>query len=135
MNDGYGPLYARQVISVPVVPIGKPRMTQRDRWKERPCVVSYHDYCDQLRKYLPDFELPDSIFLTFFIPMPKSWTKRERELSLGKPHDQKPDVDNCIKAFLDAFKSEDKHVYAVRAEKYWSETGEIAIRPYDEIQL
>ena len=40
-----------------VTPIGKPRMTQRDRWKKRPPVVRYHAFKDQLRACL--VPLPD----------------------------------------------------------------------------
>lgn len=45
----------------------------------------------------------------------------------GKPHQQKPDIDNLVKSVLDALLIEDKNVYRVLAEKYWAEEGGIEI--------
>lgn len=80
-------------------PVPKPRMTQRDAWKKRPVVVKYHAFCDEMRAN--HFTLPESgAHLTFVIPMPKSWSKKKRIEMNGKPHQQRPDVDNLIKAAL-----------------------------------
>jgi Holliday junction resolvase RusA-like endonuclease len=117
---------------IEITPMGKPRMTRRDTWKQRDVVVRYRAFCDELSLNLPSYQLPHELALTFFIPMPASWSKRKRLAMAGAPHDQKPDIDNLCKGFMDAFKSEDKHVYALRAEKYWSETGGIEISDYDE---
>ena len=114
--------------SVKVVPVGKPRMTQRDRWKQRPAVMRYWKYCDDLRDALPFYDLPERLQIVFFLPMPPSWSKQKRLEHVGAPHDQKPDIDNLCKSFLDAFKAEDKHVYELHAEKYWAETGSIELR-------
>lgn len=116
-----------ETISLAISPMGKPRMTQRDVWKQRPVVLRYRDFCDKVRDQLPLFELPSELHLTFFVEMPKSWSKKRRAESIGKPHDAKPDIDNLAKAFMDAFKTEDKHVYKLVAEKYWSETGSIEV--------
>ncbi|GAG23977.1 unnamed protein product, partial [marine sediment metagenome] len=35
--------------SVKVTPNTKPRMTKRDKWKKRPCVIKYRKFCDELR--------------------------------------------------------------------------------------
>ena len=45
----------------------------------------------------------------------------------GKPHQQRPDVDNYAKAFLDALCEDDSHVYSLKAEKYWSRTACIEV--------
>lgn len=112
---------------VNVVPMGAPRLTRADAWKGRPVVQRYHEYRDALREALPGFELPVELRVVFFIPMPASWSRRKRFAFLGAPHDQKPDIDNLVKAFMDAFKSEDKHVAILHAEKYWSEVGEVSV--------
>lgn len=116
------------VFAVPVTPVGKPRMTQADRWKQRPAVLRYRQFCDDLRAALPSYELPVALDITFYLPMPPSWSNKKRMATLGAPHDQKPDIDNLVKAFMDAFKSEDKHVYRVTAAKYWSDVGAIELR-------
>jgi Holliday junction resolvase RusA-like endonuclease len=113
--------------SITVTPVGKPRMTQRDRWKRRPVVVRYWQYCDDLRAALPFYDLPERLSVTFYIPMPPSWSQQKRREHVGAPHDQKPDVDNLAKGFMDAFKTEDKHVYVLHAEKYWADAGAIEL--------
>ncbi|WP_153502673.1 RusA family crossover junction endodeoxyribonuclease [Cumulibacter manganitolerans] len=46
---------------------------------------------------------------------------------VGAPHSSKPDVDNLAKAFMDASKTEDSHVYSLQAGKYWAEAGSIEL--------
>jgi Holliday junction resolvase RusA-like endonuclease len=65
--------------------------------------------------------------IIFYLPMPKSWSKKKRTEMNGTYHDQKPDIDNLAKAFMDAFGSEDKHVAILHAEKYWAEKGYIEL--------
>jgi len=112
-----------------IKPCPKPRMTRADRWKKRPIVLKYWDFCNELNRqanrlnYIPG----DKVSLIFFIPMAKSWSKKKREQMLGKPHKAKPDIDNLCKAFLDALLAEDSHVYSLTAEKYWSNEPSIVV--------
>tara|TARA_R110002110_G_scaffold102193_1_gene259223 strand:+ start:734 stop:1102 length:369 start_codon:yes stop_codon:yes gene_type:complete len=112
-----------------IKPCPKPRMTRADRWKKRPIVLKYWDFCNELNRqanrlnYIPG----DKVSLIFFIPMAKSWSKKKREQMLGKPHKAKPDIDNLAKAFLDALLSEDSYVYSLTAEKYWSNEPSISV--------
>lgn len=114
-------------IQLPVTPIGKPRMTQRDKWKARPAITAYHTYCDELRLRMPGYELPMKLVIVFYLPMPDSWSQAKKREKIGTPHDQKPDIDNLAKGFMDAFKTEDKHVAFLYAEKYWAREGGIII--------
>lgn len=60
-----------------VVPMDKPRMTRADKWKQRPEVMRYRAFCDHVS--LLGMELPESYsYVTFVIPMPKSWSKKKR---------------------------------------------------------
>lgn len=106
-------------------PVPKPRMTQRDRWARRPAVVRYYEFCDELRKLWGDKEVPAALALRFEITMPKSWSAKKKAQMNGEPHQQTPDIDNLIKAFLDALCENDSYVYSVTAEKYWSDKGSI----------
>lgn len=110
-------------------PVPKPRMTRADRWKQRPIVLKYWDFCNELNRQAIKLEyVPgDKVSLVFFIPMAKSWSKKKREQMLGKPHKQRPDIDNLAKAFLDALLKEDSHVYSLTVEKYWSNKGSILV--------
>lgn len=115
------------MIEIPLEPMGKPRMTQRDRWAKRSVVVRYFAYCDSLRAALPGFVVPDRLGLEFSIPMPKSWSAKKRVLLKGKPHKQRPDIDNLAKAFMDALADDDSYIYSLKAEKYWDESGSIKV--------
>ena len=112
---------ATYVFQVP--PKTAPRMTRRDRWKKRPCVVRYFEYRDQLRAKAVEYgiTLPNAFSVTFYMTMPKSWSKKKKAAHVGKPHQVKPDLDNVLKGFMDALRTEDARVYAVSASKVWSE--------------
>lgn len=109
-----------------ICPAPKPRMTQRDRWAQRPAVLRYRAFCDEVRA--AGVEIPESgAHLVFVLPMPKSWSKKKRAAMNGKPHQQKPDVDNLLKAVLDAVHSDDAHIWSISAAKLWGEVGSITI--------
>jgi Holliday junction resolvase RusA-like endonuclease len=114
-------------MKIAVTPMGAPRQTQRDVWKKRPVIVKYHKYRDDLRDALPGYQLGMDLNLKFYLPMPKSYSKKKKLELMGTYHDQKPDIDNLAKGFMDAFKTEDKHVAVLHAEKYWSEIGYIEV--------
>jgi Holliday junction resolvase RusA-like endonuclease len=112
-----------------VTPIGKPRMTQRDKWAKRKCVVNYFAFKDEVRY---QFKNPEEYLLqphkvTFYIPMPKSWSKKKKSEMLMTPHDKKPDVDNLSKALNDAVLDDDSKIWSQWCEKYWSIDGCIKI--------
>lgn len=113
-----------------VVPVGKPRMTQRDKWKKRPAVMRYRAFADQLRlcanaagftrERLKDVAVLDWVA---YLPMPASWSSKKREAMRGQPHRQKPDRDNLDKAILDSLFDDDCGVYAGRLVKRWDDGG------------
>jgi Holliday junction resolvase RusA-like endonuclease len=103
-------------------------MTQRDRWKNRPCVEKYYSFKDELKSLWGDREVPDCCHLVFRLPMPMSWSEKKRLLMTGKPHRQKPDVDNLAKAFFDSLLTDDAYIYDIRASKYWDEEGSIEVK-------
>jgi Holliday junction resolvase RusA-like endonuclease len=110
-----------------IIPVSKPRMTQRDRWKKRPVVLKYHAYKDELR--LRGVKLPDRHHVTFILPMPASWSKKKKKSLYGKPHQQRPDADNLIKGLWDALFEEDSHIWDFRVTKIWGTEGMIKVEP------
>ena len=110
------------VLRFPVAPMGAPRQTQRDRWAKRPVIERYHAFRDSVRWLAKqyDYELGDQLTIRFFIEMPASWAKTKKVLMDGAPHIAKPDIDNLVKAFCDAFLEDDSHVWHVDARKYWT---------------
>ncbi len=118
-------------VCLTVCPVGKPRQTQRDRWAKRPAVLRYRAFCDAVRAQWPaDLALPLAFHVVFRLPIPKSRRTGVDALTEGQPHDQKPDVDNMVKALLDALCAEDKAVWHVDAVKLWTlGDGSITIQP------
>ena len=112
-----------------IQPISKPRQTVSDRWKQRPCVVRYRDYADEMRAAaaFQDFYLGERCAMIFELEMPKSWSKKKKNLMRGKPHQQKPDLDNLIKSCGDLFLADDSGIHAVFAAKFWGDRGSVRI--------
>ena len=117
-----------KVTEIYVDPIGKPRMTQRDRWKKRPCVMRYFAAKDIVKSHRIEVDWNNTFELTFYIPMPKSWSKKRRKEMLGKPHQQKPDIDNLQKFLFDSLLEDDSIIWSLKVEKYWAEKGKIVIK-------
>lgn len=127
----------RIVISIPGKPIGKPRMTQRDKWKKRPCVMRYRDWADVARIHAGDVPKPDRIesldWTAYFAP-PQSWSKKRRAAALGTLHRSKPDRDNIDKSVLDVLFPDDSGIASGHIRKVWGvpERIEIVITTTEE---
>ncbi len=116
----------------PITPVSKPRMTRSDKWKKRKCVLKYYEFKDQCNSH--EMDIPESdASIVFVIPMSKSWSKKKRSEMNGQPHQQRPDVDNLLKAVFDAVHSEDCHIWDIRATKVWGEKGEITVNTGDPL--
>jgi Holliday junction resolvase RusA-like endonuclease len=114
-------------IKIDIVPVPKPRMTQSDRWRSRPCTDRYWEFKDRLVNAWEDRKLPEQLELIFTIPMPTSWSQKKRDLFNGKPHQNKPDIDNLQKAVLDCLAPSDAYIWHVDASKFWGTIGSIEI--------
>lgn len=107
-------------------PMGKPRMTQRDRWMKRDVTDRYWAYKDEVN--ILGISLPECNYhITFILPMPDSWSKKRKAEMNGRPHQQKPDKDNLEKALLDAIFDDDSRIWDGRVTKLWGESGKIII--------
>lgn len=111
----------------PITPLGKPRMTQRDKWKKRECVERYHAFKDECRTHRVTLNLSKD-HVTFILPMPKSWSAKKRANMDGKPHQMKPDMDNMLKALWDAVMEQDCGIWDCRVTKLWGMEGQIIIQ-------
>lgn len=110
-----------------ITPIPKPRQTQSDKWRKRPCVVKYRAFADLVR--LHGIKIKPGDHIKFYIPMPKSWSDKKKTEMIGKPHQQKPDIDNYLKALFDAIYKNDSHIWYIGSvKKIWSDSGRIEIR-------
>lgn len=118
------------LVKYPIVPVPKPRMTRRDKWAKRPCVLRYRAFKDQVKARR--VELPQPCRVVFWIAMPRSWSEAEKRAHEGQPHQQTPDLDNLVKALGDAVLTDDRKLWSIRAEKRWARVGAIEIEPITE---
>lgn len=115
----------------PITPMGKPRMTQRDKWKKRAVVLRYFSFKDQVR--LHKVEIPHIPKIVFHVPMPPSWSEKKKAAHDGKPHLARPDLDNLAKSVSDSVYEEDSHIWCMWAEKRWARVGAIEIVSLDKV--
>ena len=84
--------------------------------------------------------------ITFFIPVGDSIRKKVAEKRYGTDHEQRPDADNCFKAFADSFNKRSTMKYIdyndsitnrFFVKKVWCKQGEegIMIREYDYLDF
>mgnify|MGYP003396025562 CR=1 FL=1 len=71
--------------------------------------------------------------VTFVLPMPKGWAKEGKISMEGKPNYKTPDLDNLIKALLDALFENDSTVWDLHATKIWGEVGKIIVETQDHL--
>ena len=111
-----------------ITPVGKPRMTQRDRWYKRTTTSSYWAFKDQLVLLTKQkqFVLGDRYGVIFYLPMPDSWSKKKKFEMMGRPHQSKPDLDNLCKAIQDCLKVNDAVIWDLEARKIWWDEGKIS---------
>lgn len=60
--------------------------------------------------------------------MPASWSEKKKAEMDGRPHQQKPDLSNLVKAFEDALTDNDQSINLYReVKKIWGKYGKIVI--------
>lgn len=83
-------------------------------------------------------EVPLLVDIYLGIEMPKSYSKKKKEMLKGAPHTIKPDIDNYVKNIFDAMTGivweRDEQVSQVIAKKVWAEKPfiDIEVYPMDE---
>jgi Holliday junction resolvase RusA-like endonuclease len=123
-----------QMIEFDIDPIAKPRMTSSDRWQKREVVQRYYAFKDELRLLArqKNYKIGNRLDISFILPIPKSKSEKEKEKLDSTPHLQKPDLDNLIKAFLDALLENDSKIWLIHAYKLWGKKGKIII--FDDLK-
>jgi Holliday junction resolvase RusA-like endonuclease len=101
-----------------VEPMGAPRMTRRDTWAKRPCVVSYHAFRDAIRAAagtMPPASRVESISVN------ACFYDSANEHEEGEAYRQKPDWDNIFKGVTDAIWKDDQKLGDVGPSgRYWT---------------
>lgn len=101
-------------------------MTRSDKWKKRECVERYwafKDDCSNFGMTIPQ----EGAHIIFCVQMPKSWSVKKKKSMFDTPHQQKPDIDNFLKAIFDAVFDDDCHIWDMHQSKVWNYDGMILI--------
>lgn len=114
------------ILGVPI-PLARPRMSGNHCWdsqKQQKLIIGLA-LSAQLKDE-PLFAGPLSIDFSFFFPLPKRLNKRQTTKE-DIPHIAKPDIDNCIKMYLDCASNDilykdDCIIAALSAKKCYSPT-------------
>jgi len=110
-----------------IEPVPAPRMTRGDRSLYRPCVKRYMTYRNKLKSINPMVNW-HPLSVQFVLPMPDSWSEKKKKEMFLKPHQNRPDLDNLLKAFKDALLEEDSAVWSYdMVTKVWGRTGSIIV--------
>ena len=116
--------------------------------KQRPRMANGHTYTpkatkDYENKVLDafvnaendlDFNGPIEAFITVYVKMPTSWSRKRRAESMGKPpfNIKTPDLDNAAKSILDALNGlaykDDKQVVSLDISRKWGSYEFVEVR-------
>ena len=119
------------------VPASRPRVTKWGTYFPK----KYRGFRDELEALLDSYSLtPNSELLyvkvDFHVQMAKSWSKKKKAEKDGKYCDNNADIDNYIKAVLDAaegrYYNNDKQIVMIRARKFWALEGSIV---YEQLPI
>lgn len=122
-------------VFIECAPMGAVRQSSSDGWKQRPVVMRYRAYKDEIRKQIllkagaegaEELSKCTMFTLSFYLPFPKSYNKKKKMLLEKTGHNEKPDIDNLIKAIFDTICKDDKHIKHVTASKYWQSRNSVA---------
>ena len=112
--------------SYPIRPMGKPRITAQTKFSGN--ARRYYAWRDQAR--LLNIEVPPAGSLVAFImKMPEEWPIEKKRENVWQLHERTPDIDNMVKALLDACYADDRRVSTLLPIKVWGYEGEIRVYP------
>ena len=133
-------------IVIPGEPVGKqrPRVTRHGTYTPKK-TKAYEDVVKLLYRHHygenPSYEGAVALDITAVFSVPKSWSKRKREMALSgmvRPH--KPDFDNIAKIISDALNGiaykDDAQVYRCTVEKMYGEEPKVIVKVmFDENEV
>lgn len=119
---------------VAIKPMGAVRMTNRGKFVKGPA-QKYLAYKDEIKLQVMQQLKGKSLLtdhievnITFYMPIPQSWSKKKQEAAVLKPHKSKPDIDNLIKGLFDSLNGlvwkDDNLVSKVTATKLYGPSAE-----------
>lgn len=122
-------------LTIPGKPFAKqrPRMTRQGRAYTPAATVSFERTVGQyaMAAGAVAIEGPCKMRLIAVFEPAQSWSQKKKDAHMWRPHTQRPDLDNCVKAILDglnriAFK-DDGQVCEFECRKMWGHTAETIV--------
>lgn len=123
-------------LTIDGVPVakGRPRLGRYGTYTPKK-TQEYEEYVKAcwVSKYgaIQPSEQPLEVYIVFYMPMGKSWTKRKTEEYKGRLHTNKPDIDNLVKAVLDGLNGvaykDDKQIGTLSVVKRWAVVGKTEV--------
>lgn len=112
---------------IPGKPFAKqrPRATRQGRVYTPSETVSFERTVAQiaLQHFPQPLSGPVTVTIRATFETPKSWSKKKTAELINRPHTQRPDLDNCAKAILDALNriawGDDGQVAEITVSKTW----------------
>ena len=98
-------------VEIEIDPVPKPRMVKSDAWAQRPIVLNYWRFKDEINLLAnkQNFILGEAYKVVFTIKMPDSWSKKKKKEYDGLPHQSRPDLDNLVKSINDCLSPEEDY--------------------------
>ncbi|MFE8697952.1 RusA family crossover junction endodeoxyribonuclease [Cytobacillus sp. FJAT-53684] len=124
---------------IPIIPMGAVRTTQKQKYVDERA-RRYHAYKQQIailanQHIRTPSNCPILADITFYMPIPKSWSQKKKERYNGYIHRSKPDIDNLIKGLFDSLNTiawkDDNQVYEVHSKKMYSFNPGIGIEIWE----
>jgi Holliday junction resolvase RusA-like endonuclease len=124
---------------IPIFPMGAVRTTQKQKFVDERA-QRYFSYKHQIAMLVKQHihrpsEFPILVDVTFYMPMPASWSGKKKERHNGQIHKSKPDIDNLIKGLFDSLNKiawkDDNLVYEVHSKKVYSFNPGIAFEIWE----
>lgn len=119
--------------------MGAVRTTQKQKFVDERA-KKYHSYKQKIALLTKQHikkptESPIMADITFYMPMPASWSGKKKERLNGAVHKSKPDIDNLIKGCFDAFNKiawkDDNQVFEVHSKKVYSYNPGIGVEIWE----
>lgn len=109
-------------------PAGLKRLLRIERYNEYKLSLSAE--AKRVKFTMP----PSGAAIVFYIPCPRTWSKKKKKQYHGMLHQSTPDLDNLTKAMMDSLLAEDKYIANYSLTKRWVdfEQGWIEITIQDE---
>ena len=108
------------IVYIEPIACPRPRVTRQGRVYYP---VKYREWIKDMKERLADMSVPEGalhVELIFVVKRPKKMRKGDRII-----HSKRPDLDNMVKALLDALPiPDDAVVCSITAKKFYAATGE-----------